>query len=216
MIRVSQLFTGLLVSVFLAGCSPMNYDRSFGAFLKPVDGPQFEPVPNAPDSRAYLIVYRPYSEWAEDELEAPTVYMNGEVAVNVSSNGYALFSMEPGQYQVVVKRPAFGMDLFFMEDTFLESQPVNFNRIGGFVLDAAGGQTYYLRYSELTSPPYDPSAPDSQLGDGPLQFITWNAAKQELIQSRRLQPLKLLSAPETDVAQEQLDKTAETSPWWWF
>ena len=216
MIRVFNLFVVSLLLLGISGCSPMDYDRSFGAFLKPVDGPRFQPIPEAPDSRAFLIVYRPYSEWAEDELEAPSVYMNDEIAVNVSSNGYAIFSLEPGQYQVVVKRPAFGMDLFFMEDTFLENQPVNFNRIGGFVLEAKGGETYYLRYSELTSPPYDPNAASAQLGDGPLQFITWRAAQRELLQSRRLQPLKLLSAPDIDVAQEQLDKTAETSSWWWF
>ncbi|WP_281645654.1 DUF2846 domain-containing protein [Parendozoicomonas sp. Alg238-R29] len=214
MIRKFVVFSLLLAG--LSGCTSMDYDRSFGAFLKPVDGPKFKPVPQSPENRSYLIVYRPYSEWAEEELEAPSVYINGEAAVNVRSNGYALFSMEPGQYQVVVKRPAFGQDLFFMEDTFLENQPVNFNRIGGFVLDAKGGETYYLRYSELTSPPYDPNAGESLLGDGPMQFISWKSAKNELMQSRRLQPLKLVSAPDIDVAQEQLDKTAETSSWWWF
>ena len=206
-------FVLVLMSGLLSGCSA---DRTLGSFFKPVDGPLFRAVPDAPDNRAFLIVYRPYSEWADAELEAPSVYVNGEVVLNIRSNGYALFNLDPGHYQMVIKRPAFGQDLFFMEGSLLEDQPVNFNKIGGFDLNAAAGKTYYLRYSELTSPPYDPETDKSLSGDGPLQFITWNAAKTELAQSRLIQPLKLLGDLELDVALEDSKTDSEESSWWLF
>ncbi|CAM3754022.1 DUF2846 domain-containing protein [Parendozoicomonas haliclonae] len=206
-----RLLAALGMLFFLTGCT---WDRTLGAFFDPVDGPRFQAPGAAPEDRAYLVIYRPYSEWAEDELEAPSVYVNGDVAVNIKSNGYALFNLEPGKYDVVLKRPAFGQDLFFMEDSFLEEQPVNFNRIGGFQINAAGGQTYYLRYSELTSPPYDPASKQELLGDGPLQFVSWRSGKDELGQTRMLQPLMVLAAPEIVEVVEEPEQ--EEGSWWLF
>ncbi|WP_211829301.1 DUF2846 domain-containing protein [Kistimonas asteriae] len=207
---LSRISVVLCVLYFLSACS--SWDRTFGAYLKPVDGALYATQASPELDNAHVIIYRPYSEWAEEELEAPTVYVNGEPVVNISSNGHQVLELAPGQYQFLLKRPFFGLDLFFLEDSFLAEQPINFNRIASFSLDVAGGGTYYLRYAELTSPRLDPTAGDMPLGDGPMQFVSRSSAKAELEQTRALNPVVVLSAP----VQETVAQVAENTSWWWF
>ncbi len=207
---LSRISVVLCVLYLLTACS--SWDRTFGAYLKPVEGPLYAAQAKPELDNAHVIIYRPYSEWAEEELEAPTVYINGEPVVNISSNSYQMLALTPGQYQFMLKRPFFGLDLFFLEDSFLAEQPINFNRIASFSLDVAGGATYYLRYAELTSPRLDPTAGDIPLGDGPMQFVSYSSAKAELEQTRQLNPVVMLSAP----AQEATPQVVENKSWWWF
>lgn len=207
---LSRISAVLCVLYLLTACS--SWDRTFGAYLKPVEGPLYAAQATPELDNAHVIIYRPYSEWAEEELEAPTVYINGEPVVNISSNGYQMLALAPGKYHFMLKRPFFGVDLFFLEDSFLSEQPINFNRIASFSLDVAGGATYYLRYAELTSPRLDPTASDMPLGDGPMQFVSHASAKAELEQTRELHPVVLLSAP----VPETLNQVAQDASWWWF
>ena len=207
---LSRVSAVLCVLYFLTACS--SWDRTFGAYLKPVEGPLYGAKIDTDLDNARVIIYRPYSEWAEEELEAPTVYVNGEPVVNISSNGYQLLELTPGQYHFLLKRPFFGLDLFFLEDSFLAEQPINFNRIASFSLDVASSTTYYLRYAELTSPRLDPTAGEMPLGDGPMQFVSLSSAKAELEQTRQLNPVVSLSAP----IQEPQVQVAENTSWWWF
>ena len=207
---LSRISAVLCVLSVLPACS--SWDRTFGAYLKPVDGPLYTVQANPELDNAHVIIYRPYSEWAEEELEAPTVYINGEPVVNISSNSHQMLELAPGQYQFLLKRPFFGLDLFFLEDSFLAEQPINFNRIASFSLDVAGGATYYLRYAELTSPRLDPAVGGMPLGDGPMQFVSYSSAKAELEQTRELNPAVRLTAP----FPETMAQVAENTSWWWF
>ncbi|VTL97665.1 Protein of uncharacterised function (DUF2846) [Pseudomonas aeruginosa] len=156
MLRSLSLALSIVAS--LVGCSTP------GAFFGALDGPVFATHPAADASHATVYLYRPQSQWADEELEAPGIFLNNELIGSLPSNGYLAFEFETGSYKLEMRRPLAGS--FW---TLFADGPMDFTRIASFVLDARAGAVYYLRYDELAPPPK--SEHPAGEGDGPLQLV---------------------------------------------
>ena len=155
MLRSLSLALSIVAS--LVGCSTP------GAFFGVVDGPAFVAHPSADASHATVYLYRPRSQWADEELEAPGIFLNNELIGSLPSNGYLAFEFETGSYKLEMRRPLAGS--FW---TLFADGPMDFTRIASFMLEARAGSVYYLRYDELNPPPK--SEHPAGEGDGPLQW----------------------------------------------
>ncbi|PXC03903.1 hypothetical protein C0043_31375, partial [Pseudomonas aeruginosa] len=130
MLRSLSLALSIVAS--LVGCSTP------GAFFGAVDGPAFVAHPSADASHATVYLYRPRSQWADEELEAPGIFLNNELIGSLPSNGYLAFEFETGSYKLEMRRPLAGS--FW---TLFADGPMDFTRIASFMLEARAGSVYY-------------------------------------------------------------------------
>ncbi len=165
MLRSLSLALSIVAS--LVGCSTP------GAFFGAVDGPAFVAHPSADASHATVYLYRPRSQWADEELEAPGIFLNNELIGSLPSNGYLAFEFETGSYKLEMRRPLAGS--FW---TLFADGPMDFTRIASFMLEARAGSVYYLRYDELNPPPK--SEHPAGEGDGPLQLVATDLGAAEI------------------------------------
>lgn len=167
----------------LGGCAfHQSIGASTGAYLDPVSGENFVHIPNTSwdSSRdALLYFYRPHSQWAADELESPSVYVDGKHYFNLRDNSYTWLEVYPGQRHIVMRRPLLG---------FEGLGSFNLNKIVDAKLDVKAGHIYYLRYSEVdppkqTNPDLDQSSP---LATGSLQLVARDYAMTEIVDTHFL------------------------------
>ncbi len=179
------------------------------------------------ENKALLYVYRPNSEWAADEIEAPSFYLEDERVFNIRANGYTWFELEPGEYEVVMRRPLMGL-----EGIATDSFEFDLKRIAQMNLAVEADKVYFLRYSEI-----DPPQPEHQtikedipLGDGPLMLVSTELAHTELAVTRMLPeggrfikskgPLsedeleEVFDSRVIDLSNEEPEDT-NTMKWWW-
>ncbi|MBX9753142.1 MAG: DUF2846 domain-containing protein [Pseudomonadaceae bacterium] len=178
--RRYPLFVLLLASL-LGGCS------SPGAFFGGTDGPLFKARSLSDENHVLVYLYRPQSAWADQELEAPGLFINNQLTGSLPSNGYLAVEFEVASYQLEMRRPLLGSYW-----TLMAESPMDFTRIASFALDAEAGATYYLRYDETNPPPHDESL--SASGDGPLQLVSAKVALPELAATHRVQPFARIDA----------------------
>lgn len=178
--RRYPLFVLLLASL-LSGCS------SPGAFFTDTDGPLFKARSLSDENHVLVYLYRPQSTWADQELEAPGLFINNQLSGSLPSNGYLAVEFEVASYQLEMRRPLLGSYW-----TLMAESPMDFTRIASFALDAEAGATYYLRYDETNPPPHDESL--SASGDGPLQLVSAKVALPELAATHRVQPFARIDA----------------------
>ena len=171
----------LLLVALLGGCS------SPGAFFTAADGPLFKSRNLSDDNHALLYVYRPQSKWADEELEAPGLFINNQLSGALPSNGYLVVELEAASYQLEMRRPLLGSYW-----TLLADGPMDFTRIASFALDAEVGATYYLRYDEVNTPAHDEHF--AATGDGPLQMVSAQVALPELAATHKVQPFEQIAA----------------------
>jgi hypothetical protein len=165
----------------LAGCS------SPGAFLDTNDGPLFTPHPLSDEDHALVYLYRPQSDWADQEIEAPGLFLNKNLIASLPSNSYVVLELDVASYPLEMRRPLFGSFWTALADGMFD-----FNRIAGFNLDVGAGGTYYLRYDELNPPPLAEGTPT--LGDGPLQLVPASLAEKEIGATHEFQPPQRFAA----------------------
>lgn len=171
----------LLLSLALSACSTP------GAFFGATEGEAFRPHQLRDDNHALVYLYRPQSDWADQELEAPALFLNNQRIGSLPSNGYLVLEFEVASYQLEMRRPLFGSHW-----TLLADGPLDFTRICSFALDAEAGGTYYLRYDELNPAPLDKQFPSQ--GDGPLQLVSAKVAATEIDATREVQPFERIAA----------------------
>lgn len=171
----------LLLSLALSACSTP------GAFFGATEGEAFRPHQLRDDNHALVYLYRPQSDWADQELEAPALFLNNQRIGSLPSNGYLVLEFEVASYQLEMRRPLFGSHW-----TLLADGPLDFTRICSFALDAEAGGTYYLRYDELNPAPLDDQFPSQ--GDGPLQLVSAKVAATEIDATREVQPFERIAA----------------------
>ena len=171
----------VLLSVVLSGCS------SPGAFFGATQGEAFRPHPLTDDNHARVYLYRPQSAWADQELEAPALFLNNARIGSLPSKAYMVFEFDTARYQLEMRRPLLGTYW-----TLFADGPLDFTLISSFTLDAEAGGTYYLRYDELNPPPVNEQAPAQ--GDGPLQLVSQEVAHQEIATTREIQPVERIAA----------------------
>ncbi|MES2821079.1 MAG: DUF2846 domain-containing protein [Pseudomonadota bacterium] len=179
----------LLLSILLAGCSTP------GAFFGALDGEAFAPLVGDAE-QALVYVYRPRTAWADQELEAPGLFLDHQPIGSLPSNGFLALALEAGTYQLEMRRPLFGS--FW---TLLAEGPVDFSRIISFALEVEAGSLHYLRYDELDPPPLNEVL--TVASEGPLQRVSADLAQGELPATRQVQPLARIARRETRVRAQQ-------------
>ncbi|MBW7470406.1 DUF2846 domain-containing protein [Marinobacter sp. M216] len=176
----------LLASVLLlsSGCTIyQSIGKSVGAFLHPVSGPDFVHIPDDEWDRenALLYFYRTHSQWAADEIESPSVYIDDKHYFNIRNDSYTWLEVSPGERHIAMRRPLLGLEglnsfsLSLIADAALRVEP---------------GKIYYLRYNELTEPEqaHPDLDPEHPLAQGDLQLVTRRYAMQagEIVSTRFL------------------------------
>lgn len=180
MIKIVVKYISVLIfGVLLAACSgiQVNTFDSFGSYPKWLFGPSghyYKSVGYRWDYEKYALVYiyRPVSEWAMDEVEAPSFNLNDKRLFNIKGGGYTWYELEPGNYDVVVRRGIFGIERIGI--------PLS-KTYSDFTMSVEAGKVYYLRYSEID--PAGVAAADntgSSRGDGPLQLVGHDMAVREM------------------------------------
>jgi len=156
-------------AVLLSGCGEivnMKYWRemSFGSQIKPVAGPGFHPVIETDPLNAVVYVYRPFSDWAEQELQAPSFFIQNQRLFGLKNNMYVALELEPGRHKFSALRP---LAILHVEKIFeLE-------------LDVDPGEVYYMRYSEVSIPP-ELSFEEGFVSDGPFYQVSEEFARHEI------------------------------------
>lgn len=172
----ARLFGVLFKSVSLLGlvfalshCGDivnMKYwkQMSWGAEIKPVEGPGYHPVLETDPLNAVVYIYRPFSDWAAQELQAPSIFIQEQRMFGLKNNMYVALELEPGRHVFSARRP---LAILHVEKIFeLE-------------LDVDPGEVYYMRYSEVDIPP-ELSFEEGFVSDGPFYQVTEEFARHEL------------------------------------
>jgi hypothetical protein len=191
----------LLLSVFiLPSCTIyQSIGHNFGSFVSAPNGQDFQPVGYRWDYEhtALVYVYRPASTWANDELEAPSFYLNDEHLFNIRGDGYTWYELKPGNHEVKIRRPLLGLEGFAVFNVI----DFTLKMVTELKVNAKAGQVYYLRYSEV-----DKDAAkfaDMTFLDNPLQAVTPDVALAEIQQTRMLDEGRDLISAFPDEAEEQ-------------
>jgi len=186
----------------MTGCTVYNsIGSSTGAYISEPDGQAFKPVGYRWDYEysALLYIYRPGSEWADDELESPSFYVNDEHLFNLKSRGYTWYELDPGEYDIVMRRPLFGIEGLAVTDFF----DFSIKTPGQASLNVKAGKVYFLRYSEvdpiqLEVDETDPLAEVNDTEDNFLQLVPETVALAELPQMRMLDEGRGRLAPQDE------------------
>lgn len=176
--------------VLLVGCSTP------GAFFGDLHGEAFTPRALSDENHALVYLYRPRNDWADQELEAPGLFLDNQLIGSLPSNGYLVLEFEAANYQLEMRRPLAGS--FW---TLLADGPLDFTLIASFSLDTAVGATYYLRYDEDGPPPHSGALDGG--GDGSLQLVSAELAERELGATRLVQPPARIAARHQEVERPQ-------------
>jgi len=180
MIRIGLLLLSVLM---LPSCTIyQSIGHNFGSFVSAPNGQDFQPVGYRWDYEhtALVYVYRPASTWANDELEAPSFYLNDERLFNIKGNGYTWYELKPGNHEVKIRRPLMGLEGIDVTDVV----DFTLKMVTELSLNAKAGHVYYLRYSEV-----DKDAAkfaDMTFQDNPLQVVTPDVALAEIQQTNML------------------------------
>lgn len=174
MIKKLSVSVCVFALLALSGCTVhQSIGDNYGSYVAAPDGQDFKPVGYRWDYEhtALLYVYRPATEWSMDELETPSFNVNGERLFNIKGGGYTWYEMEPGSYDILVRRGIFGLE---------GVGSFEIKRIAEIAFEAKAGKVYYFRYSEIDPPVIDPDLEEIPLGDGPLQLVAPSRALAEL------------------------------------
>ena len=233
MIKIILNFFLISVLSLTSGCLQIyqSIGHNFGAYVATVSGKEYNQVGNRWDyeNKALLYVYRPNSQWAADEVEAPSFYIDDERVFNIRANGYTWFELEPGDYEVIMRRPLMGL-----EGINLDGFEFDLSRIAQMNLSVEADKVYFLRYSEIEPPEIEDQTleEDVPLGDGPLLLVSTDLAQNEMEATRMLPEggrfIKSKGPLSEDELEEvfdskviDLDDEAEpiedsnTMKWWW-
>jgi hypothetical protein len=231
MIKIITIFFATFVLLSTSGCLHIyqSLGHNFGAYIATVSGKEYTQVGNRWDyeHKALLYVYRPNSQWGADEIEAPSFYLDDERIFNIRANGYTWFELEPGEYEVVMRRPLLGL-----EGIATDGFEFDLKRIAQMNLSVEADKVYFLRYSEINPPELEHQTleDDIPLGDGPLMLVSTVLAHNELAVTRMLPeggrfiksqgPLsedeleEVFDSRVIDLSKEESEDT-NTMKWWW-
>jgi hypothetical protein len=177
--KITKSITLALIIGTTFGLSGCRFYQSLGksipgSWLHPVSGPEYS-LPSDVDmeKNAMLVIYRPHSQWASEEIESPSFYIDDEREFGIKNNAHYWFEVEPGKRHLVIRRPLLGL-----EGTDFFSIRI----ISDFTVNLQAGKTYFLRYSELTPPPMDKTVTEENpIGDGALYLIPEELAHRDLL-----------------------------------
>lgn len=143
----------------------------FGSFLFPNKGDFFKPVLPTDSRNAIVYVYRPQSDWNDQEVLSPGFFLNGQHLSGLKSGSYFWFEIPASTYYFSAKRPL----AFFYLTTIFEAD-VSFE----------GGKNYFFRYDEERPGPKKPVKGAALLVVGPLQQMPALQGQAEIAQTRAM------------------------------
>lgn len=176
----------IFVLTLVTGCGVRPYQsigKSTGAFLHPVSGHDFVHIDNDQwnQKNALLYFYRTHSQWAAEEIESPSVYIDDRHYFNIRNNSFTWLEVSPGERKIDMRRPLLGLEGL---------NGFSLSRIADATLTVEPGRIYYLRYNELSAPetPHPDLDPEHPLASGDLQLVTRDYAMQadEMVSTRFL------------------------------
>ena len=118
---------------------------TMGSYLFPTEGTLFQKIPVTDARNAIVYIYRPHSAWNQEEVIAPSVFLNGRRLHGIRDGSYYWMELPAGQYDFALRRPI---------------GPVFLTHIFKTKLKVEGGRSYYFRYDEEGFRP----KPDASLG----------------------------------------------------
>lgn len=142
---------------------------AMGSFLFPNKGDLFRPLVPTDSRNAIVYVYRPQSDWSDQEVQAPGFFLNGEYLSGLKSGSYFWFEVPASQYYFNAKRPLaiVYLNTIFESDVFFE-----------------GNQRYFFRYDEENPGPEKATRDSAMLVVGPLRQMPEAQALLEISQTR--------------------------------
>ncbi|RMF15339.1 MAG: DUF2846 domain-containing protein [Gammaproteobacteria bacterium] len=172
----------ILMAVQISGCKIyQSIGKSVGGFVHPVTGQYFVHIPNTEwkqDKEALIYIYRPASEWANDEIESPSVYVDDNHYLNLRSGAYTWLAVSPGTRHIAMRRPLLGLE---------QLDHIALDLIVDQELEVEAGKVYYLRYSEVDEPELNPELPsDDPWQKGDLRLVSNGQALHEIVDTRFL------------------------------
>lgn len=155
------------------------YTMVWGSFLFPVKGAMFKPVLPTDSRNAIVYVYRPQSDWNDQEIQTPVFFINGELISGLKSGSYFWFEVPASNYNFTAKR---GITFIYFSTIF--------DTDATFV----GGERYYFRYDEENLGPKKPAKGSALLVLGPLHQQPESQALLEITQTRSMGVGRVLMA----------------------
>lgn len=163
---------------------------------------------------ALIYFYRPDSQWASEELEAPTYYINDTIVFNLRAGSYTYVLLPAGTYDFNVRKsmlPLLGFESF--DDKLMMAFDLNLQADFGLVLKP--GDVYYVRHSEISYPSKLHSAldPEDEMATADVQLVERDVAIEEMPKTRYL--TQSFWHP-TDAAQAEELLSGEMQDYGWF
>lgn len=192
--------------------------RNLGSYYLPnTDGELFRELTDQQrKSEEYALVYffRPDSQWASEELEAPTYYINDQIVFNLRAGSYTYVLLPAGTYDFTVRKsmlPLLGFEAF--DDKLMMAFDLNLQ--ADFGLNLRPGDVYYVRHSELSFPSKLHSSldPEDEMAKADVQLVERDVAMEEIKETRYL--TQSFWHP-TDAAQAEELLSGEMQDYGWF
>jgi hypothetical protein len=166
----------------LAADSRLMRPLVWGSFVAPIEGAFFKPVLASDSRNAVVYVYRPRTDWNDQEIQSPAFFLNGKFLSGLKSGSYFWFEIPASTYYFSAKRP-----LAFVYLTTIFETNVNFE----------GGKSYFFRYDEERPGPKKAAKGAPLVVVGPLQQMPDSQGQLEIAQTRSMGPGSvLLSDPQ--------------------
>lgn len=140
-----------------------------GSFLFPNKGEFFRPLIPTDSRNAIVYVYRPETDWNDQEVQSPGFFLDGQFISGLKSGSYFWFEVPASQYYFNAKRPLAVVYLktIFEAEVFFE-----------------GNKSYYFRYDEENPGPKKAAPGTPMLAVGPLKQMPESQALQEITRTR--------------------------------
>jgi hypothetical protein len=192
--------------------------RNLGSYYFPnTDGELFKELTDSERrSEEYALVYfyRPDSQWASEELEAPSYYINDKIVFNLRAGSYTYVLLPAGSYDFNVRKsllPLLGFEAF--DDKLMMAFDLNLQADFGLSLNP--GDVYYVRHSEESYPSklHSQLDPEDEMATADVQLVERDVAMEELPKTRYL--TQSFWHP-TDAAQAEELLSGEMQDYGWF
>jgi hypothetical protein len=165
--------------------------RNLGSYYFPnTDGTMFEEVDEYSWDKAshgIIYFYRPDSQWASEELTAPSYYINDEIIFNLRAGSYTYVVLPAGSYDFAVRKsflPLLGFEAF--DDKTIMAFDLNLQADVGLQIDA--GSITYIRHSEVSLPSKRHSLieAEDEMASADVQLVERDVAMGEMPKTRYL------------------------------
>lgn len=166
--------------------------RNLGSFYFPnTNGRKFKPLASHEwdsDVNGLIYVYRPNSQWASEELEAPSYYLNDELVFNLRAGSYTVMEVPAGSYDFATRKsflPLIGFEAF--DDKLMMAFDLNLQADFGLEIDP--GAVFYVRHSEVSLPKrlHPDLSPDDEMATADVQLVDAELALEEMAATRYLE-----------------------------